>query len=284
MKRAIFIGLAATAILASCNQDKVDNLTSQLDSLERVMAAKDSSMALIATTLTDVQNNLNYIKEKEGIISINANGEGDSIQINNDLKAIYAKLVENKEKVNKLQKQLNSAIGKNKEYEKIINVLKDQIEKQNAEIERLNKLLGEKDVEIGFLNSAIINLSSSVDSLSTVSANTQNALDATTEELNTGYYIVAEKSTLKDNGLLEGGLFSKKVLSGDVNNSLFTKVDVTEVSEIALSGRKFKVLTNHPESSYTIDEEKKVLVIKDKKAFWQASKYLIVQARSVDED
>ncbi len=241
-------------------------------------------MALIAGTLADVQNNLNYIKEKEGIISINVSNEGDSSQIDSDLKAIYAKLVENKEKVNKLQSKLKAALGKNSEYEKIIKVLKEQIEQQNAEIERLNKLLSEKDVEIGFLNSAIINLSSSVDSLSTVSTNTQNALDATTEELNTGYYLIAEKSTLKDKGLLEGGLFSKKVLSGNVDNSLFTKVDVTEVSEIALSGRRFKVLTNHPESSYTIDEEKKVLVIKDKKAFWQTSKYLIVQAKSADED
>ncbi len=284
MKKVILIGLAATAILASCNQDKVQSLTKTNDSLESALAAKDSSMALIATTLSDVQNNLNYIKEKEGIISINANGEGDSIQINNDLKAIYAKLVENKEKVNALQKRLNQALGKNSEYEKIIKVLKQQIEQQNEEIERLNKLLGEKDVEISYLNSAIINLSSSVDSLSTVSTNTQNALNATTEELNTGYYLVAEKSTLKDKGLLEGGIFSKKVLSGNVDNSLFTKIDVTEVSEIALSGRKFKVLTSHPESSYTIDEEKKVLIIKDKKAFWQASKYLIVQARSVDED
>ncbi len=284
MKKTLLIVLAAAAVFTSCNQDKVNNLTSANDSLASVIAAKDSCMALIAGTLADVQNNLNYIKEKEGIISINVSDEGDSSQIDSDLKAIYAKLVENKEKVNKLQSKLKAALGKNSEYEKIIKVLKEQIEQQNAEIERLNKLLSEKDVEIGFLNSAIINLSSSVDSLSTVSTNTQNALDATTEELNTGYYLIAEKSTLKDKGLLEGGLFSKKVLSGNVDNSLFTKVDVTEVSEIALSGRRFKVLTNHPESSYTINEEKKVLVIKDKKAFWQTSKYLIVQAKSADED
>lgn len=285
MKKILLMGAVAAMTMVACNQDKIDKLSNTNDSLAQVIARKDSSMALIATTLADVHSNLNYIKEREGIIAINAQGEkGDTDQINNDLKAIYAKLVENKNKVNELQRKLNSALGKNSEYKKIIEVLEQQIEQQNAEIEKLNNMLAEKDVEIGFLNTAVIRLSTSVDSLATVSTNTKAALDATTEELNTAYYIVAEKSTLKDKGLLEGGLFNKKVLSGRTDNSLFTKIDVTQVDEIALTGRRFKVLTSHPASSYTIDEEKKVLTIKDKKAFWQSSRYLIVQARSVDEE
>ena len=284
MKKGLLIGFAAAVAMAGCNQDKIDRLSNTNDSLASVIAKKDSSMALIATTLADVHSNLNYIKEREGIIAINANSEGDTNQINNDLKAIYAKLVENKNKVNELQRKLNSALGKNSEYKKIIEVLQQQIDQQNAEIKRLNDMLAEKDVEIGFLNTAVIRLSTSVDSLATENSNTKNALDATTAELNTGFYIVAEKGKLKDNGLLEGGLFNKKVLNGNIDNSLFTKVDVTEIEQIPLTGRRFKVLTNHPTASYQIDEDKKVLVIKDKKAFWSASHYLIVQARSVDED
>ncbi len=284
MKKELFIGLMSAIVMAGCNQDKIDRLSNTNDSLASVIAKKDSSMALIATTLADVHSNLNYIKEREGIIAINASSEGDTNQINNDLKAIYAKLVENKNKVNELQRKLNSALGKNSEYKKIIEVLQQQIDQQNAEIKRLNDMLAEKDVEIGFLNTAVIRLSSSVDSLATENTNTKNALDATTTELHTGYYIVAEKGKLKDSGLLEGGLFNKKVLNGNIDNSLFTKIDVTEIEQIPLSGRKFKVLTSHPASSYEINEDKKILVIKDKTAFWSASHYLIVQARSVDEE
>ncbi len=284
MKKQLLMGMLAAAALVACNQDQLTQQASTIDSLQSVIAGKDSSMALIATTLSDVHSNLNYIKERENIIAINASESGDTNQINNDLKAIYARLVENKNKVTELQRKLKAALGKNSEYEKIIDVLQQQIDQQNAEIEKLNNMLAQKDVEIGYLNNAVIKLSTSVDSLATVSSNTKNKLDATTEELNTGYYLVAEKSALKDKGLLEGGLFSKKVLNHEVDNSLFTKVDVTETSEIALTGRRFKVLTSHPADSYTIDEEKKVLVIKDKKAFWQSSKYLIVQAKSVDEE
>ncbi len=286
MKKQLLMGVLAAAAMVACtgNQDQIDQQTMVIDSLKNVINDKDESMALIATTLSDVHSNLNYIKERENIISINASEAGDTNQINNDLKAIYARLVDNKNKVNELQRKLKSSLSKNNEYKKIIEVLQQQIEQQNAEIEKLNNMLAQKDVEIGYLNNAVISLSTSVDSLATVNTNTQNKLDATTEALNTGYYLVAEKSSLKEKGLMEGGLFSKKVLNHQVDNSLFTKVDITEITEIQLTGRRFKVITSHPADSYTIDEEKKVLVIKDKKAFWQSSRYLIVQARSVEEE
>lgn len=281
MKKSILIGALAAIAMVGCNQDKIDNQSKTIDSLQSVINQQGESMALLATTIADVHSNLNYIKEKENIISINANSaEGDTNQINNDLQAIYAKLVENKDKVNKLQRQLNASLGKNSEYKKIIDVLQQQIEQQNAEISKLNKMLAEKDVEIGYLNNAVINLSESVDSLATVSANTQAKLTTTTEELNTVYFVVAEKSFLKEHDLLQTGLFTKKVLSGNIDNGLFTKGDKTQLESIPLTDfRKPKVLTSHPASSYTIDEDNKILIIKDKEAFWSASKYLVIQAK-----
>lgn len=281
MKKSILVVALASVCMVGCNQDKINQQTSTIDSLQSVIAQQGESMSMIATTLSDVQSNLNYIKEKEGIISLNANSaEGDTNQISNDVKAIYAKLVENKEKVNELERKLKSVLGKNSEYKKIIEVLQQQIDQQNAEIEKLNNMLAEKNVEIGYLNDAVIKLSTNVDSLATVSANTQNKLDATTEELNTVYYIVAKKSDLKDKNLLETGLFKKKVLNGEIDNSLFTKADKTEIERIPLTDfRRPKVLTSHPEASYTIDEDNKVLIIKDKEKFWSASKYLIIQAK-----
>ena len=83
MKKELFIGLMSAIVMAGCNQDKIDRLSNTNDSLASVIAKKDSSMALIATTLADVHSNLNYIKEREGIIAINASSEGDTNQINN---------------------------------------------------------------------------------------------------------------------------------------------------------------------------------------------------------
>lgn len=283
MKRtSLLCGALVALILAGCNQEQLNRQQQTIDSLNVQMALKDSSMSLIATTLADINSNIQYIKEKEGIIAVQANDKNNRDQLTNDIQAIYARLVDNKTKLKDLHDKLNTALGKNSEYKKIIDVLEAQIEQQNAEIAKLNSILEGKDVEIGFLNNAVMRLSYSVDSLATVSSDTQKKLDSTTEELNTGYYIVAERGTLRDKGLLEGGLFNKRVLKGSVDNSLFTRIDVTTTEQIPLAGRRFKVLTSHPESSYSIDEEKKLLIIKDKKAFWNSSRYLIVSAKSID--
>lgn len=281
-KTSLLCGALVALTLAGCNQEQLNRQQQTIDSLNVQMALKDSSMSLIATTLADINSNIQYIKEKEGIIAVQANDKNNRDQLTNDIQAIYARLVDNKTKLKDLHDKLNTALGKNSEYKKIIDVLEAQIEQQNAEIAKLNSILEGKDVEIGFLNNAVMRLSYSVDSLATVSSDTQKKLDSTTEELNTGYYIVAERGTLRDKGLLEGGLFNKRVLKGSVDNSLFTRIDVTTTEQIPLAGRRFKVLTSHPESSYSIDEEKKLLIIKDKKAFWNSSRYLIVSARSID--
>ncbi len=283
MKKVILLGAIAAIAFSACNQEQLDRQQKTIDSLNSAIATKDSSMSLVATTMADIQSNLNYIKEKENIISVSANSEDNKNQIKEDIQAIYTRLVDNKKKMEELQRKLNSSMSKSKEYQKIIEVLQQQIDQQNEQIEKLNKALEDKNIEIGYLNDAVIRLSSSVDSLATTNANTQQQLETTTEELNTVYYIVATKATLKEKGLLEGGLFTKKVLSGEVDNSLFTKIDKTTTEKIELSGRRFKVLTSHPETSYSIDEDNKVLTIKNKELFWKASKYLIIRAKGVDE-
>lgn len=283
MKRLFILGSVAIIALTACNKEQLEQQAKQIDSLNNVIAVNDSNMALLATALNGVQENLNYIKEKEGIISVSGT-ESNKEQLTEDINAIYARLVDNKRMVKDLQAKLNKAMGQNKEYQKIIEVLNKQIEEQNQAIEDLKKKLEEKDVEIAFLNDAVIRSAAVADSIGTVLSGTQNQLDQTTEELNTCYYLIADKATLKAKGLLEGGLFSKKIMAGDVNNDDFIKVDKTQVETIPLKGRRFDVLTQHPTSSYSINEDKKVLTIKNKEKFWGSSRYLIIRARSVDED
>lgn len=285
MRKFLIIAAAMSAALTSCNKAELEQKQRTIDSLQAVNNMKDENMSLIATTMADVQANLNAIKEKEGMIAVNLKegGKSYSEQVNSDVNAIYDLLVENKKKVASLQAKLRAANSKNAEYEGVIKVLQSQIDQQNAEIERLSKMLDEKNVEIGFLNNAVIRLSTSVDSLAVAKQATDRNLQAATDNLNTGYYIIAEKSVLKENNILSpNGLFSKKVLSADVNTSLFTRVNITEVDEIPLSCKRPKVLTNHPEDSYSIETDADgiaTLVIKDKASFWKVSKFLVVQSR-----
>lgn len=283
MKHLLYV-LAVALAFTACNSGEIARLQEQNDSLQRVNAIKDSSMLLIANTMSDIQDNLDAIKEREGIIAVAVNnGDGSKSQIEADLQAINQKLIDNNEKVANLQNKLKAAGAKNKELESIISVLQTQIDQQNAEIENLKALLADKDIEIGFLNNAVIRLSGTVDALAASNEDLSEQLGEAEDELNTAYYIAAEKSTLKEQGLITSdGLFSKKALTGDIDNSLFTKVNISELSSIPLNTKKAKVYTSHPTSSYSLDEDSEGLLtlnISDKDAFWQASKYLVIQIK-----
>ena len=284
MKKLVFLlAAAATVCLSSCNQEQLAAQQNTIDSLKREASAKDSCMDLLAQTMSSVQRNLDYIKDKEGIISMtDATDESGKSKIQQDIDAIYSKMVENKRKVDELQKKLNAATGKNKEYQKIIAVLQEQIDAQNAEITKLQDMLSQKDVEIGFLNDAVIKLSTSVDSLATESAAQQSTIAQQTADLNRAFYIIADKKTLTEKGLIQGVF--KKTATGNNDDNIFTEIDKTTTNEIPLTGRRFKVISTHPESSYKIDEERSVLVIKNKEAFWKASNYLIIRAKDVNEE
>lgn len=279
--RKLLFSVVAVLTLVGCNQAQVEQLEWQRDSLLRASRLKDSSITLFAETMSDLQQNLNTIKAKEGIVTMAVNN-GESVEnINDDIDAIYKLLVENKDKVAKLQRQLNKISSQNKEYEKLITVLQAQIEQQNAEIERLNSLLNEKDIEINHLNNAVIRVSLSLDSLSTVNRQTTADLGEATDKLNTAYYIVGTKKELKQRGVITSdGLFSKKV-SAESETSLFTEIDIRNFDKLNIGSKKVKMLSQHPTESFEVEEtaEGCILHIRNAENFWSRSRFLVIQER-----
>ena len=111
----------------------------------------------------------------------------------------------------------------------------------------------------------------------------QEVISTQDKMLNTGYYIVADKSQLMDLGLLEGGVFSRKRLTTQgFSHEGFTQVDIREVSEIILGSKKVDIMTTHPSDSYvleTLADGRLKLVIKDQNAFWKNSRFLVAKTK-----
>ncbi len=288
MKNIIII-IATAFIVSSCGLGSASKeMKMQNDSLRMVNTLKDSHMNSLITSLIDIQDNLQNIKEKENLISVNVSS-GDKVntsmkeQINRDIQLIYDLMIQNKEKITQLEAQLKSSGAKNNNLTKLIAGLNKQIETQEIEIQRLNDLLASKDIQIGNLNRSVAGLRTSVDSLSTEHKKTKSKLQSTTEDLERGFYVIGSKKELKEKKIITSeGLFSaKKIMAGNYDNGIFTQVNVTQLEEIPLMSKKAKVLTNHPKNSYSLVEDQKgslTLVIKDKEEFWSVSKYLVVQA------
>ena len=158
-----------------------------------------------------------------------------------------------------------------------------KIEGLEQMITNMQKQIDEKDLEIGDLKNKIENLNIELGNLQANITVIEEESQVKTEKLNTAYYCMGTGKELKDKGVTtkEGGVLGmgKTVaLKTDFNRQYFTKVDVSQLSEITIAAKKAKVLTSHPSSSYKLVGEKSIekLVIINAEDFWSTSKYLVI--------
>lgn len=70
--------------------------------------------------------------------------------------------------------------------------------------------------------------------------------------------------------------------SDDFNKDYFTQIDIRTDKEIKLYSKSAKLLTNHPEGSYSLVKDAKgqyILKITNPNKFWSVSRYLVIQVR-----
>ncbi len=74
------------------------------------------------------------------------------------------------------------------------------------------------------------------------------------------------------------GLGRTQKLTDNFNKEKFTEVDTRNFKSLPLFAKKVKLVTSHPSSSYYFAGDSKIdsLIIKDTKAFWSVSKYLVI--------
>ena len=96
------------------------------------------------------------------------------------------------------------------------------------------------------------------------------------KQLNTAWFVFGTKKELKEQHILQKG---DKVLQSNFNKSYFTKIDIRVDKEIKLYSKSAKILTMHPSSSYTLQQDANkqyVLRITNPDIFWSTSKYLVI--------
>ena len=158
-------------------------------------------------------------------------------------------------------------------------------------IELTNQQLAERDQQIAGLKEELANLNFSVAMLNDTISNIRNqnktlqgvVLDKT-NEINTAYFVVGPRKELIEKKILNKqggflGLGKTQKLSGDVNLSDFTQVDIRQLKNIPLGVKKANLISVHPAGSYElVMNNKKVeeLIIKDPALFWQKSRMLVI--------
>lgn len=279
MKKLLMMACLAAFVLTGCNNGKNNaaNNAAQSDSLNSIIAQKDSELNDMLGTLNEIEDGLNQINEAENRVVLLKNDEGASKRqkLKEDVQFIATRMKQNKELLAKLQKQLANSSIQGDQLKKTIENLQKQLAEKEKQLQALREELDSKDIHIAALDETINNLNTKTSDLTKESSKKTEVINAQDKQLNTAWYVFGTKKELKNQHIMEDG----KVMTGNFNKGYFTKVDIRELSEIKLYSKSAKLLTTHPSSSYTLvrDANKQyTLRITNSQIFWSTSKYLVV--------
>jgi chromosome segregation ATPase len=153
--------------------------------------------------------------------------------------------------------------------------LTQQLDEKDNQLRQLQAELEAKDMQIGELNQQVSALTGNVSHLQEESTQKSQTISTQDKQLNTAWFAYGTKKELKAQRIIEDG----KVLRSNFNRDYFTKIDIRVDKEIRLYSRSAKILTAHPQSSYTLAQDANkqyILRITNPQQFWSTSKYLVV--------
>lgn len=279
--KKVMMAFSAALVLFSCgeNTNAYKELQAKLDSVTRINDSYEADLAETDSLVANVLTNFQDISTAEKMIDVNPRGEMSQTQkerIKNNVTLINDKLRASTEALDALTQKLAAGGTENKRLRHTIAALKKDLEVQRQRIIALTEELQRKDLAIGALDSIVTTLGQDVERLNETTAKQASTLATQDKEMHTVRYCVGTKSDLKDFKLLQGG----RLVTDGADLSYFTTADQRRLSQIPLYSRDAKILTTHPASSYVLiaDGEKNLtLNIKDHKAFWSASRMLVIQ-------
>ncbi|MEO1451497.1 MAG: hypothetical protein AAFV07_18340, partial [Bacteroidota bacterium] len=241
MKSYYWITLAlAASLLFGCNGDKIKQLEQQNQALSAQRSTQDSLLNDFIATFNQIESNLDLIKEKQSLISVQSGdaelASSSRERIIEDVQLINELLAQNDAMIQELTAKSEGDALKMKELNRLVSRLRRQMTTRDEEIVTL------KD-DLASMNFTVESLSGRLDSMrmqnfelarvteeqgrQIVSRDSQltSQADMITEQenkINTAYYIVGSAKELKSANILAG---SKKI-NKELDLSLFTQIDI----------------------------------------------------------
>lgn len=285
MKKLVFLSVIAVVamVMASCG-NKADQLQKQVDSLQTALQQQNGDYNRLNEFLAVVSEGLDSISAQEnGLLARSPESPLPSREdMKKGLSHLKNTLQEQRERIAQMEKELAAGQGNIKNLRGIINALKEQIEAKDAQISDLLVQLEQSNISIEQLTTRVGNLTQQTVMQEVKIAEQEEVMAAQDQMLNEGFIKIASKKELKDAGLLSGGFLSKKKVDmSKVDQKLFQKVDIRNVTEIPIPSKKPVILSPNPAGSYRLEQgdNSTTLVITDPGKFWSVTNFLIIQTK-----
>lgn len=280
------ISACATVLLfQACGGNQTEALQSELDSLMTIVEQQNQDLEFYQSCLFLVSDGLDSIARADNnLVAVASNKEKTVTResIKQDLDAYASLLTRQRERINTLERQMTEGNKDRERMRGIINMLKQQVEEKDATIQKLQEKVETQDFNIALLLDEINKLHAQNVTLKKENKATDEALDVAREMINEAYYLIGTSKELKESGVLKGKFFGKsKVNVDEIKSSKFTQIDIRNVNKLVVDSKKITLKSQHPSTSYEIQTDKKngisTLVILDENAFWDQTRYLIIQ-------
>lgn len=281
--KKILCFVSCLAVLTSCDYftREKEQLTAQNDSLTVALSEKQFALDQAMQSIADIQEGFRSINEAEGRVAIQTGVEGvtDAQRLKEDLQFIQQKMEENRKQIEQLQKKLNASGSEAASLRKVLANLQQELADKTASIAALHSELAQKNFRIAELDSAVVMLTTDVNTLQEITDAQHEVIEQQVTQLHTAWYVYGTAKELKEQNILKDG---KVMSSADFNKNYFTEIDTRDDSVFPLYAKHAKLLTVHPVGSYefTKDESKQLtLSIIDAEAFWSVSRYMVILVR-----
>ena len=277
--KKVLLFIVGVLSLTACNQKSgsSDMLTQQADSLNRIIAQKDNEINDMIGTMNDIEEGFRAINAAEERVGVARQGEGASAKerIRENMVFIQQTMQQNRELISKLRNQLRQSSVKGDQLRRTLESLTQQMEEKDAQLKALQAELQAKNIQIEELTEQVSDLSTNVSNLKEESNEKSQTISQQDKQLNTAWFVFGTKKELKEQHIIEDG----EILRSNFNQDYFTKIDIRVDKEIKLYSRSAKLLTDHPASSYKLEQDANkqyVLRIENPSKFWSTSKYLVI--------
>lgn len=289
MKKLIVL-ILGVLMLGACHNYKKDaqRLTMEKDSLENVTTYRDSTIASFLDDFSEIQANLDSIKEIEKIVSVQSgsNRELNASQkqiIIEDIAKLHELLEKNKALSASLQRKLRNSNVKNAQLEKTISGLELMVKSLEEQVKAKDIVIADLTNDVKKLNVDITELNQKIEEVEKENQQINSKIENQTDKLNTAYYAFGTMKELRDNNIIEKsggvlGIGKTPVMKKDFNRDYFTEIDIRDFEYLRLMAKKAKLVTTHPEGSYHFTGQKSAdtLFIDNSTDFWKVSKYMVV--------